>query len=222
MIQFIFSNFELAFLFLLLVFSFFIYWCIDEKSGLQLCIITLLSIWFILAYQQISAENNFPLSLRLSWVIIAVIFTAFLFLHKKLEELFKKGSFRAYMITAAIVSFLLILYRPIFYFVIPGGILLGMSLGYCLNKKYIGFKSKDYLEMKGYKKIIILFARFFIGLAVLALIIYRILIILQHVTENQNIFLYLFLCCTLLSLWVSVAAPWIFIKLRLTGSNIEK
>jgi len=228
MIQFILSNLEYAFLLLLLVFSFFIYWCINEKTGFQICIITLLSLWLVFVYQKMNIyihpwlfENNFPVSFRLSWIIIAVVFFVFLLVRKKAEELLLKGGFRAYMISIAVVSFLLILYRPDFYFIMPGGFLLGMGIGYCLNKKYIGFKSSDFLLRKGKSKLLTLLARFFIGISIFALIIYRVLFIFQHVTESQNIFLYVFLCCSLLSLWISVAAPWIFIKLRLAGVVAE-
>ncbi|MCL2229873.1 MAG: hypothetical protein FWC01_02155 [Treponema sp.] len=167
-------------------------------------------------------ENNFNLNIRIGWVIIAIIYAGFIFLRKTIESLFLKGGFRACMIAIAAGSFIMILYRPEYYFVMPAGILLGMGIGYCLNKKYIGFKSRDYLDSKGYKKILILLARFFTGVIVLAVIVYRVILIIQHVTESQNIFLYMFLCCALVSLWISIAAPWLFIKLRFAGSDLDK
>jgi len=204
---------ELLFLFMIL--PFFIYWCVNEKKGAQLSIVFLLSIWVVFIYRYINDKIHFNADFR--WIMIAIIFTGFIFLRKPVESLLSKGGYRAYIITAAVVSFLMILYRPGLETVLPGGIFLGMGSGYCLNKKYIGFKCEDVLQRKGIAKILTLFARFAIGMSVLIVIIFRVESIIQSVSQSQNIFLYGFLCYAIMSFWVFVAAPWIFIKLRLAG-----
>jgi len=205
-------------MFLILLLPFFIYWCVNEKTGLQLCIACLLCIWALLVYRDLQQGGRLPFNFDIRWIIIALIFCGCLFLRGKIEKLLSKGGLRAFMIAAAALSFAMILHRPGFEYMLPGGILLGFSIGYCLNKRYIGFSSADVLQRKGFAKFLVLSARFLLGAAVLALIVYRVEKVIEQASKSQNIFLYCFLCYALISLWVSAAAPWVFIKLRLAGS----
>ncbi|GBU29405.1 hypothetical protein R84B8_02969 [Treponema sp. R8-4-B8] len=206
---------ELIYLFLLA--PFFIYWCVNEKAGLQITITALLCIWSLLLYWHF--KEKIPLDINFTWIIIAVISCIYLFLRKKIDVLLSKGGLRAYIITAAAVSFLMILYRPSFENVFPGGIMLGLSIGYCLNKRYIGFKSSDVFNRKGAVKWLILLARFILGIAVLALILFRVNEMMRQISNSQYILIYGFLCYVVMSMWVTVAAPWLFIKIRLAGVN---
>jgi hypothetical protein len=208
---------DLIYLFLLP--PFFIYWCINEKTGLQLSIVVLLSIWTLFIYRQF--KEKIPVNIDFTWIIIAVIFCGYLFLGKKIDALLSKGGLRAYMITAAAVSFLMIIYRPSFEFVLPGGIMLGLGIGYCLNKRYVNFKSSDFLNRKGIVKWLILLARFTLGAAVLALVLFRINQTMFQIQHGQYIQIYGFLCYAIISLWVFIAAPWLFIKLQFAGVHIK-
>jgi len=208
------------FIFLILVVPFFIYWCISEKVGLQLGIVSALSIWAILMYRHLS--ENISFNINFSWIIFPVFFCGYLLLRSKIEALLLKGGFRAYMITPAVVSFLMILYQPGLEFILPGGIVLGLGTGYCFNKRFIGFKSSIILQKNIALKSLVLSARFVIGTTVLALIVYRVDKIIEVIAENQNISLYYFLCCMVIGLWVSVLAPWVFIKLRITGVEFDE
>jgi len=208
---------DLIYLFLLP--PFFIYWCINEKAGLQIGITVLFCIWAVLLYGHF--KEKISLDINFTWIIIAVSFCVLIFLGKKINVLLSKGGLRAYMITAAAVSFLMILYRPSYEFVFPGGIMLGLSIGYCLNKRYIGFKSSDVLNRKGALKWLTLLARFILGTAVIAVILYRINEIMLQISNSQYIQIYGFLCYAIMSIWVSVAAPWLFIKIRLAGASVN-
>jgi len=206
---------DLIYLFLLV--PFFIYWCVNEKAGLQIGITVLLCIWSVLIYRHF--KEDISLDIDLTWVIVAFLFCIDLFLGKRINFLLSKGGVRAYMITAAVVSFLMILYHPSVEYVFPGGILLGLSIGYYVNKRYIGFKSVDTLRIKGIKKWLIMAARFILGVAVLAVIIFRVNQIMINISNNIYILIYGFLCYAVMSLWVSVAAPWVFIKIHLAGTD---
>jgi len=206
---------ELIYLFLLA--PFFIYWCINEKVGLQISITVLLCIWSVLVYRNF--KEDIPLDINFTWVIVAFLFCVDLFLGKKIISLLSKGGVRAYMITASVVSFLMILYHPSVEYVFPGGILLGLSIGYYINKRYIGFKSSDIREMKGIKKWLIMLARFILGAGVLAVIVFRVNQIMSQLSNSLYILIYGFLCYAVMSLWVSVAAPWVFIKIHLAGTD---
>jgi len=207
-------------IYLFMLAPFFIYWCINEKAGLQLCITTLLCIWAVLLYAHF--KEKIPLDIDLTWIIIAVIVCVDLFLAKKIDVLLSKGGTRAYIITGAVVSFLMILYRPSVEYVFPGGIMLGLSIGYCLNKRYIGFKSSDVLNRKGIVKWLSLIARFILGVAVLAVILFRVNDMMRQISNSQYILIYGFLCYAIMSMWVSVAAPWLFVKIRLAGVNVSE
>jgi len=204
---------DLIYLFLLA--PFFIYWCINEKAGLQISITVLLCIWSVLIYRNF--KEDILLDIDLTWVIVAFLFCIDLFLGKKINFLLSKGGVRAYMITASVVSFLLILYHPSVEYVFPGGILLGLSIGYYVNKRYIGFKSADTLGIKGIKKWLIIAARFILGTAVLAVIIFRVHQIMLQLSNSLYILIYGFLCYAVMGLWVFVAAPWVFLKIHLAG-----
>jgi len=208
---------NLIYLFLLL--PFLIYWCISEKVGLQLGIVVILCIWTVLLYWHF--KERISLDIDFTWIIIAVIFCVCLFLGKKLNRLLSKGGLRAYIITSAVVSFLMILFRPSYEYVFPGGIMLGLCIGYCLNKRYIGFKSSGVLGRKGIIKWLTLLARFILGIAVIAGILFRVNDIMRQISNSQYILIYGFLCYAVISLWVSVAAPWFFIKIRLAGVDIN-
>jgi len=206
---------DLIYLFMLL--PFFIYWCINERAGLQISVTVIICIWAVLMYRNF--KESIPIDINLTWIIAAVIFCVYLFFRKKIAALLSKGGLRAYLFTAAAVSFLMILYHPSYEYVLPGGILLGLSVGYSLNIRYIGFKSSEILDRKGMIKWLTLIARFVLGTAVTAIIIFRISDILPKINNSQYILIYGFLCYAIVSLWVFVAAPWLFIKLRLAGVN---
>jgi len=210
---------DLIYLFLLIPFC--IYWCINEKAGLQICITTILCIWAVLLYRHF--KEDILIDIDLSWIIVFVFFGVDLFVGKRIDALLAKGGMRAYMITASAVSFCMILYRPSYEYVYPGGILLGMCIGYCLNKRYIGFKSADVLERKGAKKVLTLIARFVLGTALIPVILLRVNQIIEGIIQrngnNHYIQIYAFLCFAVTALWVSVAAPWVFTKIKLAGLN---
>jgi len=210
---------DLIYLFLLI--PFFIYWCINEKAGLQICITTILCIWAVLLYRHF--KEDILINIDLSWIIALVLFSIDFFVGKKIDALLAKGGIRAYMITASAVSFCMILYRPAYEYVYPGGILLGLSIGYYLNKRYIGFKSADVLERKGIKKAFTLIARFVLGTAVIPVVLLRVNQIIEGIIQrngnNHYIQIYAFLCYMVMALWVFVAAPWVFIKIKLAGLN---
>jgi len=204
---------DLIYLFLLA--PFFIYWCINEKAGLQISITVILCIWTALLYRRF--KEDISLDIDLTWIIPAAIFCVDIFLGKKINALLAKGGVRAYMITAAAVSLLMVLYHPSVEYVFPSGLLLGLSIGCYFNRRFIGFKSSEVLGREGIKKWLTLLARFFLGTAVIALVIFRINQIMLQISNSQYMLIYGFLCYVIINLWVFVAAPWVFMKIKLAG-----
>jgi len=211
---------ETRILYAVFIFSIFVYWCFNEKAGLQLGLIVLFSNWIISIYRHL--YEYLPLNINFSWIIFAVVFFGYFLLCNKIISLLSKGGFRAYMIAAAIVSFFMILYRPSLSFIINAGIFLGLCVGYCLNKRYVGFKSFDYLQRKSLVKFLTLSARFILGLAVFVFLLFGVGKIFEIFSESQNIELIIFICYVFISLWISAAAPWVFVKIRLAGTGEQK
>lgn len=203
------------FLNIAIILSFCIYWCVNEKIGLQLSIVILLSAWTFHLINNM--DIKFPVDIEIGWLIIAIFIFGYILLRKILERLFLKGGYRAYMIATAVISFSLIIYHPGINFIVPGGVIFGLGIGYCLNKKHVGFDSANLLQRTGILKYVTLLARLALGITILILMVYRVERIIFGMTENQNIYLYGFLCYTLIGFWVTIAAPWLFIKLRIAG-----
>jgi len=203
----------MEFIFLFLILPFFIYWCINEKTGLQFSIVVLLSVWTIFLYEYLG--ENIPFNIDFRWFIIAIIFCGYLFLRDKIEALLFTGGFRAKMIASAILSFVMLLYLPGKELLIPGGIMLGLCTGYCINKRYTGYKASNYSGRTGLKKYIVLFVRLLLGLTGFFLIFFATGKIIPEDSANYKLFG--FVQAALCGFWVSAASPWIFVKLRLTG-----
>ena len=261
-----------------------IYWCVDEKKGLRLGFMILISIWvnlslkylldqprpffvgydpsvgmssektgglpsghaqntlviffmiaswlkkrwatvcasalcLLIGFSRIYLGVHFPTDVLAGWIIGGVILCGYFLFSGKIEALLVKGGSRAEMIAIAALSFIMILYVPAIEFFMPGGSLLGLGLGYFLNRRYVGFSTNALPETADRKKYLILLVRVLIGLAGLALIFFRVSSFVPRSSSNQN--LYSFIVVMIAGLWISIVAPWIFIKLRLAGSVIK-
>ena len=263
----------------------FVYWCINEKKGLRLGLLVLISAWInmslkffldqprpffegydpsvglinerlgglpsghaqttlvmffliaswikknwfyaaagvlciLIGFSRIYLGVHFPTDVAAGWVLGGIILAGFFMLKDRIQALLEKGGFRAKMIAGAVLSFIMILYLPDRELLMPGGIVLGVCAGYCLNNKYIGFTSSA--PLAGIGKYIFLFARMLLGISGLILILWvtgkLIPQVMSALQNNTNYKLYGFTQAALAGFWVSFISPWIFVKLRLAGS----
>jgi hypothetical protein len=173
----------------------------------------------LIGFSRIYLGVHFPTDVLAGWILGGVILCGYFLLSDRIENLLVKGGSRVQMIAVAALSFAMILYIPAKEILMPGGTLLGFGLGYCLNKRYIGFSTNALPERVDNKKYLILLARLLLGLAGLILIFLRLDSFVPFAGSNRN--LYSFIVTMLAGMWISIAAPWIFIKLRLAGSVIK-
>jgi hypothetical protein len=100
--------------------------------------------------------------------------------------------------------------------------LLGMTAGYSLNKRYTGFTSAAVFGRTGVAKYASLFARFVLGMAALALVFIAFgkLIPENHLASYYRIAHFLRYAAA--AFWISAGAPWLFRLLRLAEAGAPR
>jgi membrane-associated phospholipid phosphatase len=167
----------------------------------------------LIGFSRIYLGVHFPTDVFAGWILGGIILCGYFLLADKIETLLAKGGIRAGLIASALVSFIMILYLPGKEILMPAGFLLGLGAGYCLNRRYVDFSAGKTLGRTGIAKFLVLFVRFLLGITGFLLVYIVFGKILP--TEGGNANLFGFIRYALVGLWVSVAAPWVFVKLRL-------
>lgn len=170
----------------------------------------------LIGFSRIYLGVHFPTDIFAGWILGGVILCGYFMLGDRIEALLVKGGFRAGMIASAALSFVMILYLPGKELLMPGGTIFGLGIGYCLNRRYVGFAANALLGRAGIEKYLILAVRMLLGITGFLLIFVAAGRLIPRESGNQN--LYGFLQAALAGLWVSVAAPWVFVKLHLAGT----
>jgi membrane-associated phospholipid phosphatase len=172
----------------------------------------------LIGFSRIYLGVHFPTDVLGGWVLSALVLCGYFTLGNKIEALLAKGGFRAGLYASAGLSFLMILYLPGEEILMPGGTLLGMGVGYCLNCRYIGFTSA-LADREGTAKHLAFLVRYLLGITGVLLIYILIGKLITQNSGNRNLFV--FTRFALLGLWVSAGAPWIYVKLHLASKQKE-
>jgi hypothetical protein len=194
------------------------------------------------SFSRVYLGVHFPTDILGGWIIGAVILCAYFCIVKRVNarfdarvnapagegtarfnpvELLARGGFRAELIAASTVAFIMILYRPTEEALMPGALFLGMALGYSLNRHYVGFKSSGAGGKARYAKYLTLFFRCLTGTAGMVLIFAAITKIIPEDRHNDYYALLSFSRFVIMTLWVYAGAPYLFGLLRLVEPKKE-
>lgn len=192
----------------------------------------------LIGFSRIYLGVHFPTDVLAGWLIGGIMLSVYFLLGRKIESLIQKGSeyitqkrnsasndrktggsIYLKMIVCALVSFFMILYQPDSNVLMLSGVFFGFCAGYILNVRCIGFRSRDVLIKPGVYLFFTLFLRIVIGTAGVGLIVFLTNLIIPE--ESANLKLYQFLQAGLGGLWISFAAPWIFVRFNLAPARLE-
>ena len=195
-------------------------WIIIASWGKKKLFYGAAAFWCVLVgFSRIYLGAHFPTDVLGGWVIGGLILCIYFLFEKRIETTLKAGGTRAGLITAAALSFFMILYRPSEIILIPAGITLGMAAGYCLNRLYIGFTVSALFGRTGISLYLTLAGRYTVGTAVLVLLYISTGKLTSVLINSGNYDLVVFLRYALLALWVFSGAPLLFRFTRLAEQS---
>jgi membrane-associated phospholipid phosphatase len=168
---------------------------------------------YMISFSRIYLGVHFPSDIIAGWIVACIILYGYYLFSDSVEKILALYGYRAGMIATAALAFLMIIYLPGTALLAPGATILGLGLGYCLNKNYVGFTSAVPFGKEGSDRCFFYFTRLFLGFLGFALIYYMLGRYLPQ--DSANYKLYGFLQVALPAFWISYLCPLIFVRLKL-------
>jgi membrane-associated phospholipid phosphatase len=168
---------------------------------------------YLISFSRVYLGVHFPSDIIAGWITACLILYGYYLYSGTIEKTLAQYGYRAGMIATSALALLMIIYLPGKALLAPGGVILGLGLGYCLNKNYVGFTSAVPFGKEGSDRSFFYFTRLFLGFLGFALIYYLLGRYLPQ--DSANYKLYGFLQMAVSAFWISFLCPLIFVRLKL-------
>ncbi|MDR1418824.1 MAG: phosphatase PAP2 family protein [Treponema sp.] len=183
----------------------------------------------LISFSRVYLGVHFPTDILGGWIAGSLVLAVYFLWGDAIERLLVRGGLRAQIIVSAAAAFIMILYNPavsktmqggVEALVSPGGIVLGMGVGYALSACYTGFHS-SFAGRTGAAKFLAAAGRIVIGAAGTALffiLLQKMKIVLGPGFNRFGIFIQF----AVSALWIYGGAPWIFVLLKLADGKSKE
>ena len=172
--------------------------------------VTAVALMVLIGFSRVYLGVHFPTDVLGGWALGAVLLMAYLALEPRVEAWLKKASLGAQLAGIAIVSLVLLLVHPVKDAASAMAVLLGAGMGLALARRVARFSAVGPLWQRA--------VRFLVGLLGLLALYFGLKVIFPG--EGEPLYFVLRVVrYALLGLWMSLGAPWLFLRLRLASSG---
>lgn len=164
----------------------------------------------IIGLSRIYLGVHFPTDVLAGWAIGIVILGTYIVLGERVEKWVGGLSLAVQILLALALPILLLAIQPNDVMVQITGAFAGIAVGVALGVRYLDFDAGGLFWMRA--------VRFLLGAAVVAAIYFGLKIIFPG--EGESLYAVLrFIRYGLVGLWISLGAPWLFLRLGLAEAN---